>query len=606
MKTLIIACVLFPLATAAAWNVPAPDNIEHPGAKEAPASDPRSYPDADGFRQRADLIIAGLKDEDLGRWRRGYFAGGDPGKYLPGAAMAKLLADPQAADARRYMNDDRSYKEHYHFAALNWARFLPLFGDALTAETKQKLADTVAKYAYFGQGGTENHKVMWLTSANVLPAYISGDRFSSMTTSAALARAKEELRRYVKGLYAAGQGEWDSGTYLMFDLHGMLNVYDFSKDPQCRLLAKAALDWYAAAYALKYTDGLYCGPNQRGYYDQAISSIADQTGWLWWGTTASYQPTNAPGFRYAMHAVTSGWRPNAVLCNIARRQLPRLPVEQRNTKPNYWFGQNLPPAAGLYAETVYIAPQFTIGTLWNGHGSQITRFQIAIATPQGAVGITGGNPRQSDHTGKKTGLGFRDGNGRYTQFAAHENVVVSLSQAPLDDSDAAFSFVTVPDGVTPQPASGGWWTMKVHTTTVHIYPLGAKAEFCTSEPGREGRTLRYLKIAGHRTGFVAVVGDASAVRVDTNRFATAMEVRCALGGGRSLEVRFAPAPDGDAHGNRLATVRIDGQSVNPKDWPIYSGPYVAQQPAILTVNDGRSGFVVDFNGDWPVYRASNP
>ena len=70
---------------------------------------------------RAKRIRSGLAKEDLQRWRTGYFAGGDPGKYLPGAAMARLIEDPNDAEARRYMNDDRSYKEQYHFAAVNWA-----------------------------------------------------------------------------------------------------------------------------------------------------------------------------------------------------------------------------------------------------------------------------------------------------------------------------------------------------------------------------------------------------------------------------------------------------------------------------------------------------
>ena len=157
--------------------------------------------------------------------------------------MAKLLLNPDDAEARQFMNDERSPKEHYHFAAINWARFLPVFGSALTPETKHTLAAEAGKYsAYLNLGGTENHKMMNLCAAAVLPEYLEGGRIANKDKEAALREAKDMLRAYVKGLYAAGQGEWDSPTYLMFDLHGFLNIYDFSSDPEMRLIAAAARD----------------------------------------------------------------------------------------------------------------------------------------------------------------------------------------------------------------------------------------------------------------------------------------------------------------------------------------------------------------------------
>lgn len=588
---------LLPLLALAAlaWNVPSPDKATHPAVNEAPASDPRTYPDEAAFQKRAKLIVDGLKDEDLSKWRKGYFAGGDPGKFLPGAAMAKLLANPDAADVRQYMNDDRSYKEHYHFAVVNWARFLPLFGDVLTPETKKKLAEAHGRgNHYFDQGGTENHKIMWLAAANVMPSYVEGNVFCSMPPAAALTKAKSQLRAYVKGLYTVGQGEWDSSTYLMFDLHGMLNIYDFAKDDETRLLAKAALDWYVAGYALKYRDGVYTAPNQRGFAGTIASTISDQTGWLWWGLPGGYELPKANGFRYAVHPATSSWRPNKVLCNIAQKKLAALPAEQRNTKPNYWYGAGLEPKAGQYHETVYNAPQFTIGTLWNGHGSQMTRFMIAVQSDKGAVTFTGGNPRCSDHTGKKTGIGFADGNGRYTQFAAMGATVMSLSQAPDDDTDAGYSFFTIPEGMTPKEVAG-WQTFPIGDTIVALWPIGGNTEIAETAPDKKGNTKKFLKIPGAKTGFVVHVGnDFAKLKVTDNSVTDAT--------GKTLTMKFNPATEDDAHGNRVADVTIDGQSVDVSKWPLYSGPFVTHQPGLLTVSDGKDGYSVDFTGDLPVYK----
>lgn len=75
---------------------------------------------------------------------------------------------------------------------------------------------------------------MGYSTALVLPHYLDGDGIlGRMPKDAVLRKMKGWLRSYVKGLYAAGQGEWDSSTYLMFDVNGMLNVYDFSPDPEC-------------------------------------------------------------------------------------------------------------------------------------------------------------------------------------------------------------------------------------------------------------------------------------------------------------------------------------------------------------------------------------
>ena len=284
-----VALAALPALAAGPWRVPDPAKVEHPGTDAAPASSPATYPDEDGFQRRTQLVLVGLVLQDLSTYRRGYFSGGDPGKYVPGYVMARLLRDP-AADAVSYMNDERSFREHYHFAAINWARYLPLFGDTLSDDTQQKLADAAFRFdAYLTGGGTENHKTMWMTSANVLPHYLAGGRgLAHRSKDAALAEARGQLERYVRGLYAAGAGEWDSPTYLMFTLHGLLNIYDFSPDEQTRAIAKAGLDWCAAYYALKYTGGLFAPPNQRGYYDQPFDSIADQTGYLWWGGDATF------------------------------------------------------------------------------------------------------------------------------------------------------------------------------------------------------------------------------------------------------------------------------------------------------------------------------
>lgn len=416
----------------AEWEIPTPKTTEHPGAEAAPASSPLTYPDEEGFQKRRQIVLEGVADNDLGSWRRGYFSGGDPGKYLPGHAMAKLLLGQDDPNIKKLYNDNRSVKEHYHFAAHNWGRFLPLFGEEILTEEKLKeLAENAAKYtAYHSGGGTENHVTQWRTQLPVLPHYLEGDRgIGRKSHEQILREGKQWLRGYVKGIYAGGNGEWDSSTYIIYTMNGLMNIYDFAQDEETRLIAKAGLDWFSTAYALKYRDGIFTAPLQRGFADSPHGTNTDQHGFLWFSSNASITAQDTRGWRYTLHPMTSGYRPNVVITNIAKKNLPNLPAEFHNSKPNYW-GTTGGPRPNNYREVVYVGKTFNMGSLLNGHGSQISRFSIVVATDAGGVAFSGGHPRKSDHTGKKTGIGYADGNSRYTQFAQAGPTAISMSLSP--------------------------------------------------------------------------------------------------------------------------------------------------------------------------------
>jgi hypothetical protein len=59
------------------------------------------------------------------------------------------------------------------------------------------------------------------------------------------------------------------------------------------------------------------------------------------------------------------------------------------------------------------------------------------------------------------------------------------------------------------------------------------------------------------------------------------------------------------HDSGRAYVEIDRKTVDYKNWPIYESKYVCQKDGVLSVNDGRDGFAMDFSGDMPVYRNWN-
>lgn len=517
--------------------------------------------------------------------------------------MAKLLLDPEDADARKFMNDDRAPREHYHFAALNWARFLPLFGAILEPRTRETLANQAGSYNdYLNPKGTDNHRTQSLFAANVLPFYLDGGRIAGKERDDALKTAKEQLRAYVKGLYAWGQGEWDSPTYMTFALHGLLNIYDFSKDPETRRIAAAGIDWFVASYALKYRNGIYTGPNQRGYYDRPVSSISDMTGWLWWDAPVPADRLHT--FYYAMHPATSSWRPNAVLVDIARKKLPGLPVTQLNSKPNYWYGQQIPAVTNTYPETLHIGKNFTMGSIWRGFGSQITRFQLVADGADGPLALTGGHPRKSDHTGKKLDeLTFRDGGGRYDQSAQLDGLYLCISRIPDDESEK-YTFVSIPDGVTPEKI-GGDWVFRMGEAWVGVIPFTKSSELLDAGIATP-KAPRILRFPGAPSGFAIVAADAgrfagiedfskwmkSEYRFDLSRFDRGLEVGIHHHS-RELGVAWDPKNNGIARARGFPIPQAD---------KIFSGPFVSLESSVLSVSNGGTGYEIDFSGDLPIYR----
>lgn len=606
-------------------TIPSPATMTHPGAEQAPASSPLTYPDEEGFQKRARIVLEGVADNNLQTWRRGFFTGGDPGKYLPGHAMAKLLLGHDDPDIVALYNDNRSVREHYHFAAHNWARFLPLFGNKiLTPEKRRELAERAHTYdAYHSGGGTENHVTQWRMAAAVLPHFLEGNgSIGRRSKDRILADMKEWLRGYVRGIYAAGNGEWDSSTYIPFTINGLLNIYDFSPDPEMRLMAKAGLDWFATAYALKYRDGVFTAPQQRGFAHLPHRTHADETGFIWFGSNATITPADTRPWRYTIHAITSSWRPNGVITSIARKDLPGLPVEFRNSKPNYW-GTTGQPRPAAFHETLYISNSFNLGSLWNGHGSQISRMSLVVDTPDGGVAFHGGHPRRSDHTGRKlNSINFADGNSRYTQTAQAGAALISMSLVP-DDDEHDYSYFRVPLDVQPVRVRD-WWVVSAGNVVAGIYPL-TSGEVELVDQGEGRNQVRFLKIPGRKSGFVlqvlempnaqdmdpedlenAAAAQLGRVRVDASRFQRNMRVAVRTHAGQTLDMTFNPDPAGDAHGNRIANVMIDGQRLSFENRPVYDGPFVHQANGVLTVNNGREGFVIDFTGDLPVYRPWTP
>lgn len=197
---------------------------------------------------------------------------------------------------------------------------------------------------------------------------------------------KREIARYAATMYRVGMGEWDSENYHGHSIGPLCNLFDFAKDDEVRLLAKACLDWVFAAGAVKYYRGGFNGPTKRDYnHVQPFGGSAANMLSLHFGDCPTKQGEWESD---EVHLITSSYRPPPAVLKLARKQLP-LPVELYNSKPSYsatTSGQakSLPE----YLETYYLGHSFQMGSLASGtseDGGDVNGFKIiAYSQERGA------------------------------------------------------------------------------------------------------------------------------------------------------------------------------------------------------------------------------
>jgi len=218
---------------------------------------------------------------------------------------------------------------------------------------------------------TENLFLMRVTSV-----YLMAEETGNRETAATY---KKIILDYTKALYRIGMGEWDSENYHGHSLTPLLNLYDFSKDNDVKLAAKACLDWMFAAGAIKYYRGGFNGPTKRDYnHIQPFGGSAPSMLWVHFGDcTQSREDWESD----EVHLLTSAYRPPPAVMQLARKQFSR-PVEIWSSKPHYTATTSHDLKSGpAYLETQYIGDTFQLGSLAGGtrpDKSDVNGFKIIV------------------------------------------------------------------------------------------------------------------------------------------------------------------------------------------------------------------------------------
>jgi hypothetical protein len=401
---------------------------------------------------------------------------------------------------------------------------------------------------------TENLHLMRVTSV-----YLMAEETGNAETTALY---RKHLLNYAKTLYRIGIGEWDSENYHGHSITPLLNLYDFAKDREVQAAAKACLDFYCAAGAVKYWRGGFNGPTKRDYnHAQPFGGSAANSLWVWFGG----HPTGKTDHWESdeVHQVTSAYRPPLAVVHLARKRFKR-PVEIFAAKPGYSATtRHRFDSAPEHLETQYVAHSYQMGSLTGGtsvDGGDVNGFKIlAYDEKNGAVALQAAPASNPFYPGspmyKKGIVPFPN------RVAQLENIALWLAK------DGKAPWLWVIPGSVKVTAEAGVTFFECDRTWVAVRPLGLggfEADPALSRPpdkkkGEHGRFPGHqaLTAKGNGAGFCGMaveVGEkeshgsfeafrkaAKAARIDATGLAQG-SVTYASADGKRLGIRWSDKP----------------------------------------------------------------
>jgi len=622
--------------------------------------------------------------------------GGDPLKYDLPPATATLLLNPEDQLAKAFLSIPGNLRQQYHFACKNWARFYPMLANKMGEEWISEFMKYVAEYTegrrpsdgpdrelkplanahnLVGQagyllggnpldGGTENHKTMWRTSALLYSQlFPETAKISGYPVKEAEQLTKEMLRDYLKRLLINGNGEYDSQVYYPHSIEGFLNLYDFSPDEETRLLAKFALDYYFVTYGLKVIDGGIAGAQKRGYLTGASSSEMETMLWAFFNNTSR----NMEGESVTIQQATTSYRPNQVIWNIVNKKL-KSPFEAKMSRPFYHMDH---PHA--FAETYYCSDNYAMGniqmTIVDNPNQQMV-WSVVTKGENMPLCFSGGQPMRGSTSGHSPYTQTLQSKGTLILMTAPTESVANVDtllapnyskakrdnlwllpeseqgrnyetrnrmkyaskelhtvQKPKSESaeeierfwneskGSASSWFYFPQQLIPKEIEGNFF-FETKDLFLALIPL-AKGAYIFN-PGTNTKSQKFfadyglLVIPGNISGYIVETGEKSEFQ-NLDNFSRAIRQNTKLDDSKlqsSFELNYL-----SLSGDKLKMIynreglrcraAINGKT---QDWDkftkgaVYDSPYLKIKDGMMKASDGKESYHVDFRGNIPVYQ----
>ena len=437
----------------------------------------------ENFQKRALKVIN--KFADIESYGNGY---GENEKPSYPRAMFDFLAGNEKKAIAFLQQEDPQAEKHQHTDGIDYyycftlkgqIRKYFLYGKFLDTDYKQRMFEGAKKWTSedplirphpvygLGDGSGKDWDISrrgrWVDARNTdnlramreTSVYLMAEETGNEKTRLIY---KEKIQRYVWALYHIGMGEWDSEVYHGHTFAPYLNLYDFAKDPEVKLLAKAALDWMSIAAGIKYYRGGWGGPVKRDYGggNVALGSDASRTFCLYFGDTPL--PNNYPETD-SLFLVTSSYRPPLAAVALAHKKFNK-PLEIFSSKPLYenWKPGNSDEPG--YWETQFFGHSYQIGSLVAKFADgDVAPFKLMAYNSQRGVDYFVAN------TGGKLA---RQGKMPGDQIGQYRNLLIWLRP----NSQSNFSF-QIPKNAIAE-IEDDLWFFKLEKTWLAIHPINLK------------------------------------------------------------------------------------------------------------------------------------
>lgn len=582
-------------------------------------------------------------------------------KYQHAIAAARLAANPQDQPAHEYEQFVASMEDDFAYQGL--ATVFAHFGEGFGPEVVEAIRQSVTGWKGFLGGGTENMVAMCRCAGLIFGERFPEERFFYGITGRQLAEeCRRFMRVYGQAVFGGSMVEYLSPIYVATNSQAWINTATSARDEEARFLSQAILDWMMADLAVNTFEvsavapvtrekGLLTGTYQHSY---AVSN----TQWVSWmffggGNTrddgGAFPPGHEPYKSPPGYHALSSWLPHASIRNIGARQVV-LPYSIRQSRAGWTYLE--PTMANAYGKKGVQAKiveglntpryQFRSGYFARDYALGVGYFKadpeepllsscvplgawwrsidednfLLVAHPFWHAGFTPDDAKQP--------LGDEDrvGVSPFYRAVHHENAAVVLFDIPVDDPYLALekhgskkfeaerpahpiqaAFVHFPTAIDQRAEVDGCFFLREGDVYIGLRPLAPGAGWTTSiHPG-----FSRLRLPGAVTGVALELGDKKEygdfarfqqrflqAALDVSQLAAKKSAAYTSARGHHLHVAVAA-------GTWLPDASVNGAKLDFEQWPICESPYVQCADRVLAVNDGHSGFTIDWHGDLPEY-----
>ncbi|MBD3243352.1 MAG: hypothetical protein GF331_22370, partial [Chitinivibrionales bacterium] len=217
---------------------------------------------------------------------------------------------------------------------------------------KSRIRSFVTGYGEYPFGSTENHHLMSGTGG-----YLASEEWPDWSKASTVKSAcREHLHGFIDKLAKKGIAEYDSPTYLAFDINCMLSLYDHARDPQMKQRAQIGLEILLADMAGEWVGGSWASSTLRTHqfcHDATDGTITGLTGYVYFGGVRMPVQSDGAG---VMNAVSTYRLPAVIERMATDRSQPVTHLETHMA----WHGAR---------KTTYLDRTYGVFSQYDGNGS---------------------------------------------------------------------------------------------------------------------------------------------------------------------------------------------------------------------------------------------